>query len=110
MIEKYSFGHIKIDGKEYTDDVIIKEDSVREWWRKESHNVDKDDIKEVLEEKPELVVIGTGDSERMEVPPETKKFIKEKGIRLIVEKTEKAVRTFNGAEEKNKMAALHLTC
>ncbi|MBD3248442.1 hypothetical protein GF336_00165 [Candidatus Woesearchaeota archaeon] len=110
MIEDYSFGHITIDGKEYTNDVLIKGDSVEEWWRKESHNVEKEDIKEAVEEEPELLVIGAGDSGRMEVPQETKDYIEKKGIRLVVEETGKAVETFNNAEENNKIAALHLTC
>jgi len=40
MIEKYSFGRMTIDGKEYTKDLMILSGRVRaDWWRKKGHPI-----------------------------------------------------------------------
>jgi len=109
MIEAYTFGKIVIDGKAYTNDVIIYKGKITSWWRKTSHNVEPDDIEKYLEQKPEIVVIGTGESGVMEVPEETRQFIEQKGIKLIIQKTGEAVKTFNDLKG-NKMGMFHLTC
>lgn len=112
MIEHYDFGKIKIDGKIYTHDLIIFSDEIKEWWRDESHWVVIDDLREVVEKKPKVLVIGTGYSGIMEVAEETKKFLEESGIKVIIEPTKKACEIFNklSSENENVIAALHLTC
>ena len=48
-IDKYNFGSITINGKEYTKDVIIFPDRVSApWWREEGHNLSLKDLKEVI--------------------------------------------------------------
>ncbi|MEN3046971.1 MAG: MTH938/NDUFAF3 family protein [Candidatus Hydrothermales bacterium] len=60
-IEKYEFGEIIIEGKKYTRDLIIFKDRISEnWWRKEGHSLYMEDLKEVLEFKPEILIIGNG--------------------------------------------------
>jgi len=60
MIENYSFGQILINGKKYNSDLIIFKDHIYgSWWRKEGHNLCIDDIKEVINEKPEMHVTNT---------------------------------------------------
>jgi hypothetical protein len=67
-----------------------------------------------VEEAPEgaTIVIGTGAHGVMRVPSATKQFIEERGINLVVEKTKKAVKTFNELREEGADAAIamHLTC
>ncbi|MBZ9572706.1 hypothetical protein KJA17_00710 [Patescibacteria group bacterium] len=119
-IEEYHFGSITIDGKTYTHDVEVRwTGEVLEWWRKESHVIDVEDIKRALEQNPEVMVIGTGESGLARVTEETKKEIEEKGIKLIVDVTEEAVKTFNiikeeSEEEEGKktkvIGIFHLTC
>ncbi|HEA47373.1 MAG TPA: hypothetical protein ENH97_03075 [bacterium] len=112
MIESYSFGSMVIDGKEYTSDLIIYPDHTQDsWWRKEGHRLDIEDIKEILEAKPEVLVVGTGASGLVEIPEETEKHIRSKGIRLIVQKSEEAYKTFNALSKSKKViGAFHLTC
>ena len=62
-----------------------------------------------MQQKPELIVIGTGASGMMDVPDQTRMFIKRNNIKLIVEKTAEAVESFNKAKEK-KVGLFHLTC
>lgn len=112
MIESSSFGSIVIDGKRYNSDVIIFPDRVNSfWWRKEGHSLCKEDIEEVLKEKPEVLIVGTGNSNLMQVPAQMQEHIKSAGIRLIIKETEKACQLYNELSRSNKVvAALHLTC
>lgn len=113
MIESYNFGKIVIDGKTYKSDLIIYEDKIEDnWWRQKGHNLSPDDIQEVIDTKPDILIVGTGYSGSMKVPKETKETIEDKGIKLIAEKTTRAVEIYNELSKKDKQvfAALHLTC
>ncbi|MBZ9578577.1 hypothetical protein KJA14_01870 [Patescibacteria group bacterium] len=120
MIEEYHFGSITINGNTYNYDVEVRwTDEVLKWWRKESHVIDVEDIQRAIEQNPEVIIIGTGESGLAKVTEETKNFIKEKGIELIIDKTEEAVKTFNiikegSIEEEGKqkkvIGLFHLTC
>ena len=112
MIDSYDFGHIVIDGKTYTSDVIIYPDKVNNsWWRKEGHELCGDDLEEVLDKKPDVIVVGTGKPGLMKVLPETEKLIKSKGIKLIVQPTQEACQSYNQISSSHKaIALLHLTC
>jgi hypothetical protein len=112
-VNSYSFGRITISGKMYTSDVIIGRDFVKDgWWRKEGHRVQIDDIREILNYKPETVIFGTGANGRMRVDRKVEDLLREMGIDVIVEETEKAVRTYNRMlkEGKRVVLAAHLTC
>ena len=112
MIDSYSFGEITISGKRYTSDVIIFEDTIKDdWWRREGHSLDPADLSEVISAKPEVLVVGTGNSGLMKIPPETADFIKSKGIELIAQPTTDACQTYNKLSKSKKViACLHLTC
>lgn len=112
MIESYNFGRIVIDGKRYTSDIIIFPDRVKDgWWRKEGHRLCIEDIQDVLKEKPDTLVVGTGYAGLMKIPPETRERIQSEGIQLIVENTRKACKTYNRLSKSRRViAALHLTC
>lgn len=114
-IDEYHFGSITIDGKTYDYDVEVRwTGEVLKWWRKEGHVLDLEDVKRAVEENPETIILGTGAYGLCEVTENCQNFIKEKGIKLIIDKTEEAVKTFNAIlEEKkqNKVIGLfHLTC
>ncbi len=111
-IESYKFGEIVIEGKKYNSDLIIFPDRIFDsWWRKKGHLLSKEDIEEILSEKPDLLIIGTGFYGLMKVPEELKELIKKQGIELIVEKTKKAVAFYNETSSAKKtVAAFHLTC
>lgn len=112
MIDDYQFGSMTIDGKNYGNDLWLGVKGVGQWWRKESHYVDREDILEGLKEKPEVVVIGTGASGVMEVGVEVGDLLKEKNIALIIKPTREAVREYNRLvkEGKNLIGFFHLTC
>ncbi|RME62688.1 MAG: hypothetical protein D6778_10795 [Nitrospirae bacterium] len=110
-IERYSFGHIVIDGKSYTKDVIILPDRVfHPWWRKEGHYLHWEDLEEVLKDPPEVLYIGRGHSGVMEVPSPLVDKLHAQGIEVVTGRTSDIVDRFNSDRRQKKAAALHLTC
>lgn len=120
MIEEYKFGSITIDGKIYDYDVEVRwSGEVLKWWRAESHVIDLGDIQRAIDQNPDTIIIGTGESGMAKITDRLKQELKSKGIELIVDLTEQATKTFNilndesGEEEgeQNKVIGLfHLTC
>lgn len=112
MIGSYSFGEITIEGTAYTNDVIIYPDRVKpNWWREQGHSLCKDDVQDVLDAKPDVLIIGQGAYSRMRVPGKVQDLITSNEIELIIESTKKAWQTYNSLREKREtVAALHLTC
>lgn len=113
-IDNYKFGRITIDGNDFTNDVIIFPHQVKSnWWRKEGHNLYLEDLEEVVNEKPEILIIGKGAYGRMQVRKKVKEKLKEKGINEVIDlETAEACEKFNNLVNtgKNVVAALHLTC
>lgn len=115
MIESYDFGVIIINGKRYTNDVIVFPERVMDgWWRKEGHRLYVEDLKEILEHepRPEVLVVGTGYHGLVKVSPEVEKALESRGIELVVQPTKEACQTFNKLLESSKgvVGAFHLTC
>jgi hypothetical protein len=111
MIEHYSFGSIKIDGKSYSHDVIVAGGKVKSWWRNTSHEVSINDLDPILEEKPKTVIFGTGESGVCRVFPETVGYLEEQGIKVLTFETPEAVREFNlHINDPGMVGAFHLTC
>ena len=110
MIQHYEFGKIIIDGKTYTHDVKIKKDKIEDWWREEGHVCSINDIKDCVDEKPDVIIIGTGHDGVMKVPEDTIEFLKDNNIEFVIDTTGNAVKRFNELEGKNIIGAFHLTC
>ncbi|MEW6095812.1 MAG: MTH938/NDUFAF3 family protein [bacterium] len=111
MVEGYSFGQIKIDGKEYKHDVIVHKRVVKSWWRVSGHEVGLRDIEDIIEEKPQVVIFGKGSSGLMRVTKEVEEFLKESEIQIIQATTDEAVIKFNElSKTKDVLGAFHLTC
>ncbi len=112
-IQDYQFGRIRIDGHEYTSDVIIYPEGVDDhWWRHEGHCLEAGDLSDVLNDPPRVLVIGTGFHGHMSVPKEILKSLMDKGVETHVAPTGEAVDDFNRLcrEVPRVVAALHLTC
>lgn len=111
MIDHYSLGSITIDGKNYSHDVIVSGGDVKSWWRATSHNVSINDLAPILEEKPRLIIFGTGAAGVMRVPKETAEYLEKRGIKIQISKTAEAVKRFNQhLKEAGMVGAFHLTC
>jgi len=103
---------MKIDNRIYNRDLIILPDRIIDnWWRKNGHVLEIDDLKDVLDASPEILVIGTGAFGRMKVPANVLKSIESLGINVVTSKTSGAVALFNELRQKQPTAgAFHLTC
>jgi len=112
MIDSYRFGDIVIDGKQYSADVIIFPERVQSnWWRKTGHELCLEDITGVIAEKPDVLVVGTGESGMMKVLPEVEEMAKNQRITLIAEPTDNACKTYNQMVlSQRTIAALHISC
>jgi len=112
-IESYSFGSVSVDRRRYTSDLVIYPDNIQaDWWRKDGHRLQLEDIPEVLKNPPEVLVVGRGDSARMVVDAKVESELEKRGVQLIAEPTQAACDKFNelSGEGRNVVAALHLTC
>lgn len=112
MIENYSFGQIFINKEKYNSDLIIFKDHIYDsWWRKEGHNLCIDDITEIIDKKPDTLIIGTGYYGLMKVSEELIKYLESNNIEVIIKKTKDACDEYNTLhQKKNVVAAFHLTC
>jgi hypothetical protein len=131
MIEEYSFGRIVISGKEYANDVILIDGQVYpNWWRKEGHNLCKEDLGEILEADVRILIIGRGYNSVMQIGEDVREYCRENGIELLELGSREAVKKVNelmwgctgtsrednpgkcsGAKAKKGVAAgIHLTC
>jgi len=112
MIDGYDFGEVTIDGKTYHHDVIIYKDKVDDSWRRtEGHRLSLSDVVQILDKKPEILIIGTGADGVMAVPEKVKAEIEAKGVKVIAKRTCDACEEYNKlVPSKNVVAALHLTC
>jgi len=120
MIDEYTFGSVTIDGKAYDYDVEVRwTGEVLKWWRTEGHLFDVGDLKRAGEQNPDTIVLGTGAYGVAKVTEKAKNFIQKKGIKLIIDKTKEAIKTFNIILEKSEkeigkqekvIGLFHLTC
>jgi len=115
MITGYRFGRITIDGKEFTGDIkVIKGKIVPNWWRSQGHLLQLDDIRDIIDAKPEVLVVGTGAAGVMRIHPEVEEYLQKKGISLRAVKSSEAVKIFNNLLQElgpDKVSlAIHLTC
>jgi hypothetical protein len=114
MIESYVSGcSMRVDGKTYTTDLKIIGDTVKDnWWRREGHRLLSDDIVDILESRPDVLVVGTGYAGNLDIPANLRRDLAERGVRLLSKRTAEAVELFNQhrAQEENVAGAFHLTC
>ncbi|XP_045928866.1 mth938 domain-containing protein isoform X1 [Micropterus dolomieu] len=117
-IASLSWGHMKVKGcsSSYKDCKVWPGGS-RAWdWRETGTDhypgVQPADLEEVLKKGIDLLVIGRGMSEALQVPTSTLDFVKQKGVDVRVLQTEKAVAEYNKlAGQGAKVGGVfHSTC
>ena len=114
-IERYEFGKIRVAGREYTRDVVVAPEGVVEerWWRVEGHLLRVEDIARYVEEqRPSVLVVGTGYFGMLRVDRGLVEYLRVKGVELVALKTGDAVKEFNNRVERGErvLGAFHLTC
>jgi hypothetical protein len=113
MITDFSFGKIVVNGKTYSDDIkIIRGQVISDWWRKRGHRVDVEDVADILESRPDIVVIGKGSPGLMKSSSSLRDYLNVNNVELIEKKTAKAIEVFNKLYQEGKRVAagFHITC
>lgn len=115
-IEKYSFGSIKINNDIYSKDLWIingkikkRDKSIAKSKYGTSHKISRKELKRVITEKTQRVIIGSGDSGLVSMTKMAMKYLEEKSIEL------KVYRTGELAKMKMEISGedsgiIHLTC
>ena len=109
-ITDLKYGEIGILGKTIYSDVVV-------WWDgknallTKTHKITLPLMETVIKKKPESVVIGVGLEGTVHISPAAAEKLKEKGIRLFVDRTENAIEIYNAFEQIGKKVAgiFHVT-
>jgi len=112
-IDSCSFGTLVINGKPYTDDLIIHPDGriLKPWRRKRGHQLSLDDLRELIDSSLEVIIVGTGVSGGVIPERNLEEDLSKLAIDFIAAPNEKVIRVFNGlVQEKRVGAGFHLTC
>jgi hypothetical protein len=115
MLEDFSFGSLRIDGKTYETDVVIDRGRIRKRKKKPSKQFRGDfghtplSIAEGIPWKCRRLVIGTGAYGNLPVMDEVQREAARREIKLIVLPTSQAMEILNDDPEGTN-AILHLTC
>jgi hypothetical protein len=112
-IQSYRFGYVQIDGKDYRNDVkLIGKRVVPEWWRSQGHLVQVKDVRDLLNADPEICIFGTGAYGSMRVSEEVRYEFQNRGVEVLIEKTESACDTYMRLLQDGKkvVAGFHLSC
>jgi hypothetical protein len=113
VIDSYSFGSMTIQGQQYRSDLkIINGEVVPNWWSQVGHTVDVEDVTDILNAAPDYLVIGSGKMGLVKVRAGLKRELADRGIEVVVERSRKAVETFNRlyGGGKNAAGGFDLTC
>jgi len=116
-IEATTFGSITIGGQKIRNDVILRLDgSVKKRKKKlskriygTSHIISLDEAKYVYEKGAALLVIGTGQYDRVRLSEEAKVYLQKHNCQTKLAATPDAIRLWNEAQGK-VIGLFHVTC
>jgi hypothetical protein len=112
MIDGYKFGEFVIDKKVYKSNVELVGTLVKIHRYLPDHELSLDDFTSLVNSKPEVIIIGTGAYGVVKPPKTIIDFIEKQKIKVIVQKTGDACKTYNEMLKQGKkvVALLHNTC
>ncbi|MEM1577418.1 MAG: MTH938/NDUFAF3 family protein [Candidatus Pacearchaeota archaeon] len=116
-IEKFEFGRIVVNGKEYKSDIFIFADGKVESRSRElsqkkygtGHYFCKEEIEKLLKDNPEILIFGCGEVGYCKIEDEGLKLLKKLNIEYKILPTQKAIEIFNKTKGK-KAGIFHVTC
>ena len=111
----YTFGKMTIDSKDYDGDLIILPGGTVKNWPIDlgTHMLGVDDIAPLITESVKSIIIGTGNAGAVELSDEVQQLLdklKEKGVKVFVNKSGSAVKQFNSISKEGLLAFFHLNC
>ena len=115
QIEEYSFGTIRIDGRDYDRDVVIDRGKVSKRKKKASKKFREQyghtplSVKEDIPWDCRTLIIGTGAHGSLPVMEEVKAEANKRHVELQIVTTREAVNRFNAMPDDTN-AVIHVTC
>ncbi len=116
-IDELIFGSIVVEGKKYRRDILLFADGTVKkrkggFLMFGSHKVKKQELEELSQGQPEIIIVGTGTNGAAHIAPEAGSWAKGKNLSLLVQPSYDAVTRLNElVEQKKKVAVLiHITC
>ncbi len=113
MITEFSFGKIVVKDKTYTNDIkIVGRQVFADWWRESGHRVEIEDITDILEAEPDILIIGKGSPGLLKSTSSLRDYLAANNVELIEMKTAKAIQVFNKLCEEGRRVAggFHIGC
>ena len=115
--ESTSFGRISINGHQYDHDVLIRLDGAIEKRKKKlskrvygtSHKISLAEAEYIYEEGAELLVIGTGQYDQVELSANAQSYLAERKLPVRMLSTPEAVKQWN-EECSQTIGLFHVTC
>ena len=116
-IKSTEFGSIRIGGKTYDHDIIIRLDGAVKKRKKKlskviygtSHTVSLDEARHVYDKGAKLLVVGSGQNGLLSLSKEAKEYLEKKKCRIDLSPTGDAVSRWNDAKGK-AIGLFHITC
>jgi len=113
-----SFGEVVIDGRGYGDVLVVgneveeRNDLRLNQELGSDHLIGEWEVKKLLSNQPEIVIIGAGTGGALQVTPEIRKRFKKAKVELIILTTPRAIEEYNGlvGMDKKVNALIHSTC
>ena len=115
-IAEFRWGFVKVEDQGQYKDAKLYPGGSREWnWNEtgtdHTPGIQPADVQELLENGAEVIVLSTGNNERLQVQSETLSMLKEKHVPVHVLPTEQAVKKYNHLRTQKPVGALiHSTC
>jgi hypothetical protein len=117
QIDSVRFGTITIAGKPIKHDIVIAPDGkVRKRKKKlskqvygTSHTLSLAEAEETWQQGAQMLIIGTGHTDRVRLSPEAQAYLKSKGCQVELLPTPKAIKRWNKAEG-DVIGLFHITC
>jgi hypothetical protein len=116
-IDELIFGSIVVEGKKYRRDILLFADGTVKkrkggFLMFGSHKIKKQELEELSQGQPEIIIVGTGTNGAAHIAPEAESWAKGRNLSLLVQPSYDAVTRLNElVEQKKKVAALmHITC
>lgn len=120
FVSDLSWGEIEVNVEGQTHhfrDCKIWPGGAREWdWNEtgthHSPGIQVADIKEILEQDVDVIILSRGQQRRLQVKDETKEYLRQRGIEFHIEETNQAVEHFNDLSKEGVRAGavFHTTC
>ena len=116
-VQDSTFGQITVDGEVYRHDILIRLSGKVKKRKKKlskqvygtSHIISLDEIEYDYEDGCQILIVGTGQYDRVRLSPEASRFLAKRNVTCILQPTPQAVETYTNTTEP-KIGLFHVTC